>query len=237
MFGKLLRGSTNFAPPDIPLIFSLPAVRHLRIQGYEPTQVWRFLSHHVQRYPRDLRAHTQRILLAQEAVLQDRLAGSLQDLFISLGIHGRQLRQHLFDTVKNNLIPEDQEFFQRWLASENEPKTEQKCYKGCLLGTEQPLGSAKLIEIERSTQAAQYSNIMEEVVACLEYGQIDTAKDLLETELFAGRADQAMAQELASIYQYTRNKEGLNAMINYFQTTGHTVPLLWMQMQQESEQW
>ena len=237
MFGKLLRGGTSLAPPDIPMIFSLPAVRQLRIQGYEPTQAWRFLSHHIRRYPRDLRAHTQRILLAQDDTLQDRLAGSLQDLFISLGSHGHQLRERLLAIVKPTLVAEDQEFFQQWLAGEIEPKTVQKWYKGCLLGTEQSTASAKLINIERSAETAQYSNIMEEVVACLEYGQIDTAKALLETELFAGRADLAMAQELANIYQYTRNKEGLNAMINYFHDAGQTVPLLWMQMQQESEQW
>ena len=96
---------------------------------------------------------------------------------------------------------------------------------------------SKLIDVERSTENAQYSNIMEEVVACLEYGQIETAQALLEAEMVAGRADEAMEQELASIYQYTRNKEGLAAMVQHFQEMGRPVPDLWVHMQQESEKW
>lgn len=50
---------------------------------------------------------------------------------------------------------------------------------------------------------------MDEVFACLEYGQIDTARDLLEGEILAGRIDHVVEQELINIYQYTRDKERL----------------------------
>ncbi len=237
MFGKLLKGEEISPPPELPLVFWFPAIRDLQIHGYEPLQAWRFLSHHIHRFPRDLRAHTQRILLAQREPLQDRLAGSLRDLFIALGSTGYQLRQRILDRVKGDLAEEDQEFFQRWLDDEAEIIRNQQWYKGSLLGLGKINRQSKLIDVERSTENAQYSNIMEEVVACLEYGQIETAQALLEAEMVAGRADEAMEQELASIYQYTRNKEGLAAMVQHFQEMGRPVPDLWVHMQQESEKW
>ena len=66
---------------------------------------------------------------------------------------------------------------------------------------------------------------------------MDTAQALLEAEVTAGRADEAMEQELVNIYQYTRSKDGLANMIKHIQETGREVSTLWLKKQQESEQW
>ena len=238
MLGKLLRSGKAQPPPELPLIFSLASERQLRLhQHHDLLGVWRFLSHHVRRYPQDLRAHTQRILLAQHESLRSRLAGSLQDLFLSLGNAGSLLRERLFNLVKDDLSRQDELFFQQWLETSAELGDHQQWREGSVLSTGQETSVVKLLTVERWQETAQYSNVMEEVFACLEYGQIDTARELLEVEVLAGNTDEAMEQELVNIYQYTRSKDGLDTMIKQMQDAGREVSALWLEKQQESEQW
>jgi hypothetical protein len=238
MFGKLLRGGDIKSPPELPLAFRLQSERALRIQQeYDPVNAWRFLSHNVRRYPQDLRAHTQRVLLAQHELLRDRLAGCLQDMFLALGRSGHLLREHLFELVKNNLDEDDQAFFTRWLQEGVTVEQTQQWRPGSLLSTGQDNKTVRLLDIGREQANAQYAHVMDEVFACLEYGQVDRARELLAAEVLAGNADEAMEQELVSIYQYTRDKEGLAAMIQQLQDAGRDIPALWGELQQESEQW
>jgi hypothetical protein len=239
MLGKLLRGGDIQAPPELPLAFSLEEERRLRIQeNYAPADAWRFLSHHIRRYPHDLRGHTQRILLAQAEPLRDRLAGSLQDMFLSLGESGQQLRSRLLELVKDDLNDTERTFFTGWLEKgSNAVEGVSQWRRGSLLATGQDAAAVSLVQIERNQETAQYSDVMEEVVACLEYGQIDTARELLEAEMLAGRADDAMEQELVNIYQYTRDRERLDAMVTHLQEAGSNISALWKEKQQESEHW
>lgn len=239
MLGKLLRGGDTQAPPELPLAFSLEEERRLRIQqNYAPTDAWRFLSHHIRRYPHDLRGHTQRILLAQAEPLRDRLAGSLQDMFLALGESGQQLRSRLLALVKDDLSDTEQAFFTEWLKKgSNVVEGASLWRRGSLLATGQDTTAVSLVQIERSQETAQYTDVMEEVIACLEYGQIDTARELLEAEMLAGRADDAMEQELVNIYQYTRDRERLDAMVTHLQEAGFNISDLWKEKQQESEHW
>ncbi|QQZ28913.1 hypothetical protein HMY34_09185 [Thiothrix subterranea] len=239
MLGKLLRSGKTQPPPELPLVFSLASERQLRLhQHHDFLGVWRFLSHHIRRYPHDLRAHTQRILLAQHESLRSRLAGSLQDLFLALDNAGSLLRERLFHLVKDDLSRSDELFFQQWLEDSAAHHSEhQQWREGSVLSTGQEASVIKLLKQERVQEIAQYSNVMEEVFACLEYGQIDTARELLEAEVLAGNTDEAMEQELVNIYQYTRSKDGLNTMVKQMQEAGREVSALWLEKQQESEQW
>lgn len=234
-----MRSGKPQPPLELPLIFSLASERQLRLhQHHDVLGVWRFLSHHIRRYPQDLRAHTQRILLAQHETLRNRLAGSLQDLFLALGDAGSLLRERLFQLVKDDLNRQDELFFQQWLEDSSANQGEhQRWREGSVLSTGQEAAGIKLLQVERKQEVAQYSNVMEEVFACLEYGQIDTARELLEAEVLAGNSDEAMEQELVNIYQYTRSKDGLNTMIKQMQDTGREVSAFWLKKQQESEQW
>ncbi|WGZ94570.1 MAG: hypothetical protein QJT81_00865 [Candidatus Thiothrix putei] len=238
MLEKLLRSGKVQPPPELPLVFSLASERQLRLHQHpEPLRAWRFLSHHIRRYPQDLRAHTQRILLAQHESLRDRLSGSLQDVFLALGQSGHLLREHLLNLVKDDLSRQDELFFQQWLEAASESETHQQWREGSVLSTGQEAAAVKLLTLERSQETAQYSNVMEEVFACLEYGQIDTARDLLEAEVLAGNTDESIEQELVNIYQYTRSKDGLSNMIKQMQEAGREISALWLEKQQESEQW
>lgn len=238
MLGKLLRGGTPQPPPELPLVFRLTTERKLRLaQDYDPVNTWRFLSHHIRRYPQDLRAHTQRILLAQQDSLKERLPGTLQDAFIALGDAGSLLRGRWLGLVKNDLGEGEQAFFTHWLQQGFSAGNDHQWRAGSLLTTGQGSHPLRLVEVERDQTVAEYGNVLEEVFACLEYGQVDTARELLEAEAFAGRADEAMEQELVNIYQYTRDKERLDAMVKHLEETGRDISAVWKGTQQESEHW
>ncbi|QTR50871.1 hypothetical protein [Candidatus Thiothrix anitrata] len=239
MLEKLLRGGETQTPPELPFTFTLANEKRLKIDlSSAPERAWGFLSHHIRRYPQDLRAHTQRILLAQGESLQERLAGSLQDIFIALGNSGQQLRAHLLELTKDQLSSEDGVFFNEWLEQGSTfSGATMKWRMGSLLASGQEAATANLLRIERGQETAQYTDVMAEVVACLEYGQIDTARELLETEIQSGNTDEAMEQELVSIYQYTRDKGRLDAMITHLQAAGRELSPMWLEKQQESESW
>lgn len=239
MFGKLLRGGSVQPPPELPLTFRLGSERQLRIhQEYAPLSAWRFLSHHVRRYPQDLRAHTQRVLLAQQGSLRNCLAGSLQDVFIALESAGVQLRERLFHLVRDDLEEAEQIFFQQWLEADDGAAFRGRWHEGSLLSTGDGAEPLQLLHIQQSQESASYSSVMEEVLACLEYGQIEEAQELLEKEvLIAGNHDAALEQELLNVYQYTRNKEGVGAMISKMKESGREIPATWLEIQQVSEQW
>ncbi|MEN9501906.1 MAG: hypothetical protein RI964_1191 [Pseudomonadota bacterium] len=239
MFGKLLRGGETQPLPELSMVFRLPSERQLRIPslGYDPVLAWSFLSHHIRRYPLDLRAHTQRVLLAQQEPLLDRLAGSLQDVFLALGDAGHLLRERLLTLVNDDLNDQDKAFFNHWQREGLRDGREQQWRKGSLLCSGQDIKPLRLVDIERSQVTARYANVMDEVFSCLEYGQVEMAQQLLEAEILAGTADEAMEQELLNIYQYTRNKDGLDAMIRQYEEVGRAIPTQWREKQQESVQW
>ena len=239
MFGKLLRGGETQPLPELSMVFRLPSERQLRIPslGYDPVLAWSFLSHHIRRYPLDLRAHTQRVLLAQQEPLLDRLAGSLQDVFLALGDAGHLLRERLLTLVNDDLNDQDKVFFNHWQREGLRDGREQQWRKGSLLCSGQDIKPLRLVDIERSQVTARYANVMDEVFSCLEYGQVEMAQQLLEAEILAGTADEAMEQELLNIYQYTRNKDGLDAMIRQYEEVGRAIPTQWREKQQESVQW
>ena len=88
MLGKLFSGGTPVPSAQLPLSFRMSAERSLRLSadaGFEALPSWRYLSHHIRRYPHDLKAHVQRILLAQSDDLGDCVEGSVLDLFLALG--------------------------------------------------------------------------------------------------------------------------------------------------------
>lgn len=238
MLGKLFARGGDGQPPQLPLLFSLTNDTALRLAtDYEPYSAWRFLSHHIKRHPQDLRAHVQRILLAQaDSDLHNRLAGSVQDLYLSLGDAGLMLREHVLRLTNENLSEESQSFFRNWLdqgANGNDHQWRQ----GSILTTGQGSEPITLIEIHRSEEANQYSNVMEEVQACMEYGQIDVAQELLEKEVSSGNITDDIEQELLSIYQYTRAKDKLEAMSTKITESGQELSATWQNMLQEAESW
>ncbi|HPE62051.1 MAG TPA: hypothetical protein PLB10_17095 [Thiolinea sp.] len=213
MLGKLFTGKNNNELPAVPTGFQLEQERGLRLSGHYPArQSWRHLSHHVSRYPHDLRAHTQRILLAREETLRDQLEGSLLDLLLALGSAGRQLRQQLLDATLDSLPEHSRQRFTDWMTAEEKPALEAEWFSGSVLARGQPTRHLKLVRQQRTRSDSSYASVLEEARASLDYGQIELAQQLLEREITENRHTPEIERELLGIYRHTRNRDMLEQL-------------------------
>jgi hypothetical protein len=73
------------------------------------------LAYAVARDPQDLTAHTRRVLLSLRQHDQERIAGSLADLFIALGVRGRGLRERLLNEAIPLISSDLGKRFRSWL--------------------------------------------------------------------------------------------------------------------------
>jgi len=222
--------------------FSLADERCIQVDNrYDPVAAWRALSHHIVRYPRDLRAHAQRILLGHtNKEIVDFLPGSLQDLFLILENNGYPLRKHLLDLSKQHLTDKEFSFFSRWIKQNAKSDKTHHCWQtGSVLSTGS-CGGQSLVSTEEQSDtsaATAYADVLEEARACLDYGQLDVAQQLLEDELLKSPQSKAIEQELLTIYQYSRNKHQFDIVTEKLQKQGVTLSAEWLECQQSSSAW
>ncbi|MGB0845272.1 MAG: hypothetical protein ACPGSM_01060 [Thiolinea sp.] len=218
----------------------MSAERALRLSpelGYDPLPAWQYLSRHVRRYPYDLRAHVQRILLAKDDGLGDRLEGSLLDLFLALDNSGQMLRTRVLDICTDDLGDETKTLFQDMLENGTATKQSTPWLNGSTLATGESSKPLKLLTLQRVESSQSYSSLQAEIQDCLEYGQIEIAQELLETEILAGRATPELEQELLTIYQHTRNRDGLEAFAVAWNATGTELSEDWLNALKEAGNW
>jgi flagellar hook-basal body complex protein FliE len=169
-----------------------------------------------------------------DAGFTDRLAGALQDLFLSVGDNGFSLRETMLELSKASLSADDASFFETWLMS-GRPKNIQ-WREGSVL-TDSFSHMEKLVTPEKDEGESAYLTVLDEVQSYLEYGQIDAAQQLLETELTKTPADLQLAQELLNIYLYTRDKDSLEKMTDQLQQASVELSEDWQHVQSESANW
>ena len=221
--------------------FGLAGERQLQVdEGYDPVSAWRALSHHVVRYPRDLRAHAQRILLGQNnGEIADFLPGSLQDLFLTLENNGYPLRRRLLDLSEQHLTGEEFSYFSHWIKQNAKNDTTHHCWQiGSVLSSGNCGGESLLNQEEDEKDvAAAYIGVLEEARACLDYGQLDVAQQLLEDEILKSPTSIEIEQELLTIYQYSRNKDQFDILTNKLLEQGISLSDEWKKCQQNSSTW
>ncbi len=222
--------------------FGLGNEQRLQIdEEYDPVSAWRSLSHHIVRYPRDLRAHTQRILLGQNNdKIANFLPGSLQDLFLVLNNDGYQLRKHLLNLSEQFLTNEEFSFFSHWIKQNAKDDQTHHCWQtGSVLSTGSCGGELLLQPEEKAvTQTvATYDDILEEARACLDYGQLDVAQQLLEAEILKSPQSTEIEEELLTIYQYSKDKEQFDNLTKKLLEKGVTLSEKWLKCQQTSSTW
>ena len=223
--------------------FGLASEQRLKIDDvYNPIFAWRSLSHHIVRYPRDLRAHAQRILLGQNNdEIANFLPGSLQDLFLVLNNDGYPLRKHLLDLSEQYLTNEEFSFFSHWIKHNAKNDTTHHCWKtGSVLSTGS-CGGVLLLKSEEKkdeiTTSAAYTDVLEEARTCLDYGQLDVAQQLLEDEILKSPQSKEIEEELLTIYQYSRAKEQFENLTKKLLEKGVTLSEEWQKCQQNSTTW
>ncbi|MCK5814244.1 MAG: hypothetical protein KAH03_08290 [Cocleimonas sp.] len=222
--------------------FGLASERHLQVdKGYSPISAWRALSHHIVRYPRDLRAHTQRILLGyNNNEIANFLPGSLQDLFLVLDNNGYPLRKHLLDLSEQYLTNDEFSFFSHWIKQNSKNDKTHHCWQNGSVLSSGSCGGKPLLRQEESgeTEAvAAYSDVLEEARACLDYGQLDVAQQLLEDEILKFPQSKEIEKELLTIYQYSRDKEQFDNLTKKLLEQGVTLSEEWKECQQNSSTW
>lgn len=242
MLGKLFSGGEVSPSAHIPLSFKMPAERALRLSpeaGYEALPVWRYLSHHIRRYPHDLRAHMQRILLAKSSAntLDDCLDGSVLDLFLALGSAGETLKARVLELCADEMNAETHALLKTMLAEGATPDQGTAWVNGSMLATGDSSTPQKLLTLQRTEEVRDYSSLQAEIQDCLEYGQLERAQALLEQAVTSGQSTPELEQELLVIYRHTRNKTGLEKFAVALSAGGTELSEQWMDALHESVNW
>ncbi|MEZ5479980.1 MAG: hypothetical protein R3E95_21605 [Thiolinea sp.] len=202
----------------------------------EALQTWRHLSHHIRRYPHDLHAHVQRILLAQHEPLSSRVAGSLLDLYLALDNAGHMLRERMLELCNEYLSDDNRQQFSRWLEQGINSQEGVRWLQGSMLATGE-VARKKLLTQQRTESDYQYTDLQAEIQDYLAYGQIDLAQELLEREILEGRGSPELEQELLTIYQHTRGRERLLAVAEKLEADGMALSPAWEQARNEAQNW
>jgi hypothetical protein len=179
----------------------------------------------VSRDPKDLEAHTRRVLLAAQVPLSDRLFGALLDVFLALGPNGRHLREQLLDRAALHLDPDDQLFFRHCLAEGLRPDAQLPSTPGSVLDPA-IMGTSRLVEKQRVAVAEV--GVLEQAISLLDDGDLDGAKQLLEDALLSNPTDVAVANELLLIYKHSRDDAAVAAMVARLQEQGAAAPEGWV---------
>jgi tetratricopeptide (TPR) repeat protein len=238
MIGNIFSDKELETLPTQAVSFLLDSQKQLRISTVcdDTVKSWRYYSHHIGRFPLDLRAHAQRLFLIIDNDMSKLLAGAMQDLFIALEDHGFSFKNSMLEHSKQQLIDEDIQHFEAWLSTNT--RSSFKPMQGSVLDKGLPGKVEKLVIFEQ-TQEEQphYDNVIEEANAYLEYGQVEEAQSLLEETLQENGYDENIALELLNIYQYTRDRVSFETMTQQFINAGAELPEEWRQVQNESQQW
>jgi hypothetical protein len=217
----------------------LPLETRLCFNGdHDPLPTWRQLSRYIAQRPHDLRSHAQRLILCQDEQLNDYILGALLDLHLVMGNLGLPFSQKLFDYVKPSLSVKDREHFSQYFTNDKEVETYNIWYKGSVLTNGTGKGSSLVsFTLSEKDKAAPVTNPLEEARSCLEYGELDTAQEILEQELLAFPDNHEVEEELINIYHYTRDIQQLEHMTTKLQEIGIEPSEFWKQCQASATNW
>ena len=214
---------------ELPTKFRMDNLKALQLDEHLSTpNVRRYLSQHVKRYPLDLRAQVQRILLNKD---QNQLAGVLQDLFIAIKDNGLELRRELFDSVKDQLSTDNQNYFSEWLATDFSGGYDDRYLEGSVLTSGLSSKSEPLL-VQETRQPTSYESHYQEAIDCLDYGQLAKAQELLEQDLLNPDCDPRTEQELLRVYDYTNDLDSKSRLHTLLKALGRELNEEWDSPQQ-----
>ena len=208
----------------LPVKFSMDNLKTLQLgESFSTPIERRYLSQHVKRYPLDLRAQVQRILINQD---QEQLAGALQDCFIALKDHGLGLRRELFEHSKSNLSEENQKYFSDWLSGDFVTAYDDRFIDGSVLATGLS-GKAQPLLVQSQRNQSQYDSHYQEALDCLDCGQLEAAQELLEQELMNPQGDPRAEADLLQVYSYTDDLDSMKRLKTLLEEQGRELSADW----------
>ena len=172
---------------------------------------WRFFSHSLRRNPANLKLHVQRIFFAIQHEDSIYLAGSLHDLFYVLKDAGKNLRLRLLKASAPYLNENDKKYYAAWVQAGEECGMSYKWVKGSVLSPGLYATDQVLITAPEKTGVVTLSPL-EEARACMEFGQLDVAKKILEDALSKDPDNVLIKEELEHVLSYSQKTEEIQAV-------------------------
>jgi tetratricopeptide (TPR) repeat protein len=186
-----------------------------------------YLGHRILENPADFRSHVQRILLLIDRGDEIDLQGALVDLYIALGDKGEGLKRRLLELAAPRLSRTVQAFLKQRMASGLKPWEAAVSRMRSSLLSLGFSGVHELVGRREASNTSGYADAVEEARACLEYGQVDEAREVLERALRQDPGNDVIAAELMEIYQYTRDDERLAIMRQFLLDAAPSEPEDW----------
>lgn len=168
----------------------------------DPKDAWHFYSHVIQRNPTDLKSQTRRIFFAMQYDDAKFLSGALYDLFVTLKGAGRQLRIRLLKASAPYLDKKEIIRFVAWIKSENEQDHDFCWISGSMLSVGLTESNKQLMTQHKEEVLKEKLSPIEEARSCMEYGQLDLAKKILEDALGLDKSNVALQDELKNLLAY-----------------------------------
>ena len=197
--------------PSLPLIFpleeSMAAGAKPATQNIDPDADCHYYSNSIRRNTRDLKLHTHRVFFAMCHKDAEFLAGSLHDLFYVLKDAGETLRIRLLKAAMPHMDKKDTLYFAMWIKTGIKKGMGYKWVKGSVLtdGLDGPdLG---LVTMHSDSTGQAELAPLEEARSCMEYGQFDLARKILQQALKENSDDNTLLEELAYLDQYAKSRE------------------------------
>lgn len=187
----------------------------------------RYLAAIVARSPHNLLVHVQRVHCHLQAGQSEQLFGALVDLFIALGAHGQALKLRLLDYANNYLTgPQLSFLFEHLDQGLSAYMPIEGAHWSCLSAGVQ--GDLQLVQ-RAQRQVSDLSPLLlaRELIDC---GELDNARELLETALMQQPQDLELQRELLEIYRYTHDAASLERMADQLQACAVELDPQWTQV-------
>jgi len=194
--------------------------------GLQP-HAYDFLTRQVSRHRKCLSFHVCRIMAAinrhQEAVY-----GSLLDLFIVLNLKGRPLQLRLLLAARKWLDDERYQLLMDCFNDSQDPGT--LPFSPCSLFHEGVWGQiTPLLDVEAPSREDARLDPLAVAKGCLEAGQVEQARELLEEELKRTPDRHELRNDLLEIYRATQDMERFIASFQFLDSVGISDPS-WQEM-------
>lgn len=227
----LVTAASDVSPLEPPLTAELAFLvdgsrrwnLRLDVQGQDCTDA---LAHAVAAAPQALEWHLRRIHHAYGLRQGDELYAALLDLFLVLKGRGRALRRRLLAGAGNLLGREQFAALSRMVEegglppeSELPPAPQSRLCEGVQ-------GVFDLVGV-RAQGAGRMRDPLQEARECIEYSQLDQAREILEAAVLEQPEREDLHHELLTLYRATRDGHSLSRMKERLQQLLGSLPAGW----------
>lgn len=202
--------------------------RSLFLASENILRLHQYQQHSLRRNPSDLRCHVQFIfsLIRQTDVQREELFAALVDLYIVLANKGLALRQRMLNTARPFLLPEDIQFFQRYLEQGLNARTVLPISCPSIL-TEAYTGSAEHIKKQAAEHISPSLSEHEQALELIEQGDLHGAIELLKQLLQQQPANEQIAEDLINTLRHAEQEHQLTEIQAWFIENNLPLPNCW----------